>query len=58
MLLIIDKPGPPEGPLKISDVHKEGCSLKWNLPEDNGGVPIDHYIVEKMDTDTGKYLCC
>lgn len=50
----VDKPGKPEGPLNISNVHKEGCTLKWKAPEDDGGVPIDHYEVEKMDTDTGK----
>ncbi|KAF2885739.1 hypothetical protein ILUMI_20443 [Ignelater luminosus] len=53
---ILDKPGKPEGPLKISDVHKEGCSLRWNPPEDDGGVPIESYIVEKMDTDTGRWV--
>lgn len=50
----LDKPGKPEGPIKISDVHKEGCSLKWNAPEDDGGVPLSHYLVEKMDAETGK----
>jgi Fibronectin type III domain. len=49
-----DKPGKPEGPLKISDIHKEGCNLKWNAPEDDGGSPIEHYVVEKMDTESGK----
>lgn len=39
--------------MNISNVHKEGCSLKWNPPEDDGGSPIDHYEVEKMDADTG-----
>lgn len=53
---ILDKPGKPEGPLKISDVHKEGCSLRWNPPEDDGGVPIENYLVEKMDTDTGRWV--
>jgi hypothetical protein len=51
-----DKPGKPEGPLKISDIHKEGCNLKWNAPEDDGGSPIEHYVVEKMDTETGKHV--
>lgn len=46
----------PEGPLKVSDVHKEGCTLKWNPPLDDGGSPIDHYFVEKLDTDTGKWV--
>ena len=55
-ILILDKPSKPEGPLKISDVHKEGCTLKWNPPEDDGGVPIEHYVVEKMDTETGRWV--
>ncbi|KAG8239130.1 hypothetical protein J437_LFUL018920 [Ladona fulva] len=50
---VLDRPAKPEGPLKISDVHKEGCSLKWNPPKDDGGSPIEHYAVEKMDTETG-----
>lgn len=54
--MIVDKPGKPEGPIKISDVHKEGCSLKWNPPADDGGVPLSHYLVEKMDAETGKNL--
>lgn len=53
LLLYVDKPGKPEGPLRVSDVHKEGCSLKWKAPEDDGGCPIEHYTVEKMDLETG-----
>lgn len=53
-IFILDKPGKPEGPIKISDVHKEGATLKWNPPEDDGGVPLSHYLVEKMDAETGK----
>lgn len=55
-ITILDKPSKPEGPLKISDVHKEGCNLKWNPPQDDGGVPIDYYVVEKMDMDTGRWV--
>jgi Immunoglobulin I-set domain/Fibronectin type III domain len=57
-ILVLDKPGKPEGPLKISDVHKEGCQLKWNAPLDDGGVPIDFYQVEKMDKETGRWVPC
>lgn len=53
---VLDKPGKPEGPLRINDVHKEGCSLKWNAPQDDGGVPIEYYQVEKMDTATGRWV--
>lgn len=48
-----DRPSRPEGPLDISDVHKEGCKLKWKPPKDDGGLPIDGYVVEKMDVTTG-----
>ncbi|XP_011700590.1 PREDICTED: twitchin isoform X1 [Wasmannia auropunctata] len=55
-ILVLDKPSKPEGPLKVSDVHKEGCTLKWNPPADDGGAPLDHYVVEKMDTETGRWI--
>lgn len=51
-----DKPGPPVGPLEVTDVHKEGCTLHWNKPKDDGGLPITGYLVEKMDTTTGKWV--
>lgn len=50
-----DKPGKPEGPLEVTDVHKEGCKLKWNKPKDDGGLPLSSYIVEKMDVTTGRW---
>ncbi|XP_035779466.1 twitchin-like isoform X8 [Anopheles albimanus] len=53
---VLDKPTAPEGPLKVSNVHKEGCSLKWNPPLDDGGVPIEYYNVEKFDKETQRWL--
>lgn len=55
-VIILDKPGKPEGPLEVSDIHKEGCKLKWKKPKDDGGIPIVGYVVEKMDTATGKWV--
>jgi len=55
-VLVIDKPTPPEGPLDISDVHKEGLKLKWKRPKDDGGLPLDGYVVEKQDTETGVWV--
>jgi hypothetical protein len=54
--LITGKPSKPKGPLKVSDITSEGCKLKWNKPEDDGGEPIDHYVIERMDTDTGRWV--
>lgn len=56
MYWFLDKPTPPEGPLAVSDVHKEGCKLKWKKPKDDGGVPLEGYLVEKMDEETGKWV--
>ncbi|XP_023214551.1 twitchin-like [Centruroides sculpturatus] len=52
----LGKPGKPEGPLQVSDVNKNGCKLKWDKPKDDGGEPIDGYVVEKQDPDTGSWI--
>lgn len=55
-ITVIGKPEKPEGPLDVSDITKDGCTLKWKKPKDDGGVPIDHYVVEKYDPETGVWL--
>lgn len=55
-VIILDKPGKPEGPLEVSDVHKEGCKLKWKKPKDDGGLPITGYVLEKQEAGTGKWV--
>lgn len=55
-VLVTDKPTPPQGPLEVSDVHKEGCHLKWKHPKDDGGIPLEYYQVDKLDTDTGCWI--
>lgn len=57
-VVVTDKPSAPEGPLTISDVHKEGCKLKWKRPLDDGGIPIEYYQAEKMDPETGCWVPC
>lgn len=49
-------PGKPKGPLKVADVTKNGCKLKWGKPEDDGGKPITGYQVEKLDKSTGRWI--
>ncbi len=53
---VVSKPGKPEGPLDVSDVRKDGLKLKWNKPKDDGGEPIEGYIIEKLDPDTGSWI--
>lgn len=49
-------PNKPKGPLQVSDVNAEGCKLKWEPPEDDGGAPVDYYSVERMDVDSGHWI--
>lgn len=55
-LTVLGKPSAPKGPLNVTDVTAKGCKLSWKKPEDDGGVPIKEYLVEKMDTATGKWV--
>lgn len=55
-VLVLSKPTKPKGPLEVSDVTAEGVHLKWDKPEDDGGEPVDHYVVERMDTETGRWV--
>lgn len=51
-------PTPPQGPLQVSDVNKNGCKLKWKRPKDDGGTPIEYYQVDRMDPETGCWVPC
>ncbi|XP_037071181.1 LOW QUALITY PROTEIN: twitchin-like [Pollicipes pollicipes] len=55
-VIVVSKPGAPEGPLEVSDVHKEGCKLAWKPPADDGGEPIEGYVIEKFDPDVGIWI--
>lgn len=57
-ITVIGKPSKPKGPLEVSDVTKNGCKLKWKKPEDDGGVPVDFYEIEKLDPLTGQWIPC
>uniref|UniRef100_A0A8D3A5M8 Titin n=1 Tax=Scophthalmus maximus TaxID=52904 RepID=A0A8D3A5M8_SCOMX len=47
---VLDKPGPPAGPLEVSGLSAEKCTLSWGPPHETGGAEIIHYIVEKCET--------
>lgn len=52
---VLDKPSPPQPPLDVGSVTKESARLSWKPPIDDGGSPILHYIVEKMDVSRGTW---
>lgn len=47
---VLDRPGPPDGMLKVKVVSAEKCSLHWNAPLNDGGAPVTHFIIEKRET--------
>uniref|UniRef100_A0AAY4B5Q2 Titin n=1 Tax=Denticeps clupeoides TaxID=299321 RepID=A0AAY4B5Q2_9TELE len=51
-VVVLDKPGPPTGPIKIDEVTADSMTLSWQPPEYDGGCSINNYIVEKRDTST------
>ncbi|XP_012993478.3 titin [Esox lucius] len=47
---ILDRPGPSTGPLEVTGLTAEKCTLNWEPPQENGGAEVTHYIVEKCET--------
>uniref|UniRef100_A0A3Q2Q8S2 Titin n=1 Tax=Fundulus heteroclitus TaxID=8078 RepID=A0A3Q2Q8S2_FUNHE len=47
---VLDKPGPPTGPIKVTGVMADRCILSWSEPALDGGATISHYVLEKRET--------
>ena len=51
-VIVLDKPGPPTGPITMEEVTADSVVLSWEPPEYEGGCNINNYVVEKRDTQT------
>uniref|UniRef100_A0A4W3IPL5 Titin n=1 Tax=Callorhinchus milii TaxID=7868 RepID=A0A4W3IPL5_CALMI len=51
-IIVLDKPGPPSGPIRFDEVSAQFVIISWDAPEYTGGCQINNYIVEKRDTTT------
>uniref|UniRef100_A0A6I8Q4T2 Titin n=1 Tax=Xenopus tropicalis TaxID=8364 RepID=A0A6I8Q4T2_XENTR len=51
-IVVLDKPEPPTGPVKIDEVTADSVTISWQPPKYDGGSSINNYIVEKRDTST------
>ncbi|KFV72566.1 Immunoglobulin-like and fibronectin type III domain-containing protein 1, partial [Dryobates pubescens] len=47
-LLVVAKPQPPEGPLKVVESSADSISIQWKAPRDDGGKPLLRYLVERQ----------
>ncbi|XP_048056894.1 immunoglobulin-like and fibronectin type III domain-containing protein 1 [Megalobrama amblycephala] len=47
-LIVVDKPGPPQGPVEVIDSSSSVIEIKWNPPSDTGGSEVTNYLVERQ----------
>ncbi|RLV95334.1 hypothetical protein DV515_00012887 [Chloebia gouldiae] len=47
-LVVIDKPQPPAGPIKIVESSANNITIQWKPPKDDGGKPVQRYLVERQ----------
>lgn len=52
IFVVLDRPGPPVGPVEVGEVGETTVHLKWTLPEYDGGSPITNYVILKRETST------
>lgn len=54
-VVVVGRPSPPTGPVEISGVSSESCTLSWSEPTDDGGTEITNYIVEKRESGSASW---
>ncbi|KAM9859305.1 immunoglobulin-like and fibronectin type III domain-containing protein 1 [Aulostomus maculatus] len=47
-LIVLDRPGPPEGPVETVETTSSVIEIKWNPPKDDGGSSVTNYIIERQ----------
>ncbi|OXB72291.1 UNVERIFIED_CONTAM: hypothetical protein H355_003824 [Colinus virginianus] len=53
---VIDKPQPPAGPMKIVGSSANDVTIQWNPPKDDGGKPVQNYIIEKQQVGKSDWV--
>lgn len=51
-----ETPGAPRGPLVAKNEGRDSVALSWQPPLDDGGSPIQSYIVDKLDVQRGGWV--
>ncbi|KAM3621641.1 uncharacterized protein V6R79_013960 [Siganus canaliculatus] len=47
-LIVLDRPGPPEGPVETTETTSTLIEIAWKPPKDDGGSPVTNYIIERQ----------
>uniref|UniRef100_A0A8C3C192 Immunoglobulin superfamily member 22 n=1 Tax=Cairina moschata TaxID=8855 RepID=A0A8C3C192_CAIMO len=56
VFIFSDKPQPPAGPLKILESSANDITIQWKPPKDDGGKPVQSYIVERQEVGKGDWV--
>merc|ERR1712240_993542 len=54
---VLDRPEAPEGPMKVS-IEGTAITLLWKKIKDDGGAPLEHYQLEKIDNEKSSWCAC
>ncbi|XP_030321545.1 immunoglobulin-like and fibronectin type III domain-containing protein 1 isoform X3 [Calypte anna] len=55
-VVVVDKPQPPVGPIKIIENSGNSITIAWKPPKDDGGKPVQSYIVESQQVGKGSWV--
>ncbi|NXY85601.1 IGFN1 protein, partial [Alcedo cyanopectus] len=55
-LVVVDKPQPPEGPIKVVESSASDITIQWKPPKDDGGKPVQRYIVERQQVGQNDWV--
>uniref|UniRef100_A0A8C4UH07 Titin n=1 Tax=Falco tinnunculus TaxID=100819 RepID=A0A8C4UH07_FALTI len=55
-VIILDKPGPPVGPIRIDEIDSNYVTISWEPPELDGGATLSGYVVEQRDAHRPGWL--
>ena len=58
LVLFVDKPSAPQGPLEATETTPNAIKLQWKPPKDDGGARIEHYVLEKRPKGSNKWTKC
>ncbi|KAL3087314.1 hypothetical protein niasHS_008633 [Heterodera schachtii] len=51
LISVVDRPGPPEGPITYPATTKHSITLSWRPPKDDGGTELSGYRIEFRGLD-------
>lgn len=55
IFVVLDRPGPPVGPVEIGEIGESTVCLKWSPPDNDGGSPVTNYVVLRRETSTREW---